>query len=211
MGLFRPYERGESAKGATSRTLISKPDKASQIESDKAEPSPVSKSRTVGGKKQGPTPTRKAAEAARMERLHPKLDKRTARKKARMQSRIAQDERWRKLEELPERVFLRDFVDARWTLLEFTLPGMLIFLAAMMATSYPALIYFAPYVSMALMVFFFCCIVNSFLLWRRFKLELASRLPNATYRGLLMYLLNRSMMIRRFRQPSPRISRGDSY
>ena len=36
------------------------------------------------------------------------------------------------------------------------------------------------------------------------------RSPEASTRGLLMYMFNRSLMIRRFRQPTPRIKRGEA-
>jgi hypothetical protein len=48
-------------------------------------------------------------------------------------------------------------------------------------------------------------------MWRGFKQVLAKRLPNAPTRGLLMYGMNRSIQIRRFRMPPPRIKRGDAF
>ena len=40
---------------------------------------------------------------------------------------------------------------------------------------------------------------------------MAQRQPNASPKGLLFYIFNRSIMIRRFRQPGPRIKRGDPF
>ncbi|MDO4783692.1 MAG: DUF3043 domain-containing protein [Propionibacteriaceae bacterium] len=209
MGFFRPYERTAPAKDATPRTLTPKgPSSAQSSETREATPR---ETRPTSGKKGAPTPTRKAAEAARMERLHPRLDSKAARKKARQARRIAQDQAWQKAEGSAERTLLRDFVDARWTLIEFMLPAMLVFLALTMLSTYPMFIAIAPYVTILLWVFLVLNIVNVALLWRSFKRELAQRLPKASYRGLLMYLVNRAMMIRRFRQPRPRISRGESY
>lgn len=210
MGLFRPYERTASTKDAPSRRLIPKaaaPEPASVPAAEDANP----QDRPGAGKKGVPTPTRKAAEAARMERLHPRLDSKAARKKAREARRIAQDQAWQKAESSPERALLRDFVDSRWTLVEFMLPAMLVFLALTMLSAYPMFIVIAPYVTVLLWAFLILNIVNVALLWRSFKRELAERVPKASYRGLLMYLVNRAMMIRRFRQPRPRIARGDSY
>lgn len=209
MGFFRPYERTTPAKDAPARTMT--PKAPSSAQASAGEDTTRQDTRQAGGKKGVPTPTRKAAEAARMERLHPKLDSKAARKKARQARRIAQDQAWQKAEGSAERTLLRDFVDARWTLVEFMLPAMLVFLALTMLSTYPMFIAIAPYVTIVLWVFLVLNIVNVALLWRSFKRELAQRLPKASYRGLLMYLVNRAMMIRRFRQPRPRISRGESY
>lgn len=213
MGLFRPYERTETDKSTrpasslTPKAPVEKP-AAKKI----AVPRPAPETPTVDasdGKKNAPTPTRKAAEAARMERLHPSLTKREARKKSRMASRIQAEENWQKLERTSERALLRDYVDSRWTVVEFMLPMMLVFLAVTMLISLAP--QFALWVTFGLWGFLIASLLDIIRLWRGFKAELATRQPKSSTRGLLMYLINRAMMIRRFRQPRPRLSRGDSY
>ena len=51
--------------------------------------------------------------------------------------------------------------------------------------------------------------IQLWFMWRSYKKLLAERVPNASKRGLLMYMINRAMMIRRFRRPAPRNNRGD--
>ncbi|PID98296.1 MAG: hypothetical protein CSA82_00365, partial [Actinobacteria bacterium] len=103
---------------------------------------PVSSS----GKKGRPTPTRREAEARRQRPLVP-----ADRKEAKRQARAKRDERLRKEQEAlltgdeqymppthrgkPRRV-IRDWVDSRWTISEFLLPAMLLFLAVMMGISF---------------------------------------------------------------------------
>ena len=53
--------------------------------------------------------------------------------------------------------------------------------------------------------------VDGYLMWRGFKKVLAERLPKESPKGLLMYGMTRSIQIRRFRMPPPRIKRGEAY
>ena len=102
---------------------------------------------------------------------------------------------------------LRDFVDTRWTIAEFMMPAMILILALMMVTMNNVQLSF--YVSMSLWGIFILAVINVAIMWRSYKRLLDERIPGANRKGLLMYMINRSMMIRRFRRPSPRIKRGD--
>lgn len=210
MGLFRPYERSEQSASDSKASLTPKANKrAKEQTADEVVEPQKSEGAAKGSKKGAPTPTRKEAEAARMERLHPTLSGREARKKARAANRARNDETWQRAEQSPERALVRNYVDSRWTAVEFVLPGVLIFLALTMATSsVPTLL---PYATLALWGFLLVCVLNMIFLWRGCKRQITERLPKASKRGLLMYLLNRAMMIRRFRQPAPVVARGESY
>ena len=59
--------------------------------------------------------------------------------------------------------------------------------------------------------FILLVLLDCFLMWRGFKKVLAERLPKASPEGLLMYGMNRSIQIRRFRMPAARIKRGEEY
>ena len=59
-------------------------------------------------------------------------------------------------------------------------------------------------------VFILAVLADCYLMWRGFKRVLADRLPGAPTRGLMMYGVNRSIQIRRFRMPAPRLKRGDT-
>lgn len=156
-------------------------------------------------KKGGPTPTRKQAEAARRERLTKTVDKKEA-------ARLQRSERQRAMtamDQTPEKQLARDYVDSRRRIGEFLLPGMIVILGASLTYSVaPAL---SMYATVLMYVFIAAVLIDLFLLWRGFKSLLAQRLPKASTRGLMMYVFNRSIQIRRFRRPAPRIKRGEPY
>ena len=112
-------------------------------------------------------------------------------------------------EAVPERVLMRDYIDARFNLGEFLLPAVVVILLVTVAGSYwPSVTLIS---TAAMYLFIIGVFVDGFLMWRGFKKILASRLPKASPKGLLMYGMARSTQIRRFRSPAPRIKRGDPY
>lgn len=171
-----------------------------------AEPEPVTTESLNGQrKKSGPTPTRKQAEAARRERLTKPVDKKEA-------SRLQRTERQKAMlarDNTPEKALARDYVDSRRRIGEFLLPGMVVILAATFSYQFAPVL--ATYATFFMYVFIAAIAVDSFFLWRGFKKVLAERLPKSSPRGLLFYALNRSVQIRRFRMPAPRIKRGESF
>lgn len=228
MGLFRPYEQGkhepvktatktaeapaEPAASATSSQTTSPKTTSPKTPMD-AEAASASSATTDGPRvrtKQGPTRSRAEAEAARLERLHPTLTKKEQRAQSRSNDRVERQRRWTDTENSPERVLLRDYVDARWTVSEFVIPLAILDMAASIGLARFGL--WAGYATAAFMwALFAAMILNVWFLWRGFKRELADRVPGASPRGLLNYMINRAMWIRRFRRPSPRINRGDAY
>ncbi|WP_168207590.1 DUF3043 domain-containing protein [Microlunatus elymi] len=161
---------------------------------------------TPGSQKKGaPTPTRKQAEAARRERLTKQVSKKEA---ARMQ-RAERAQVMRARDNTPEKALLRDYVDSRRNLGEFLLPGMIVILGASLLYSIAPNI--ALIATVVMYLFILTVLLDSYLMWRGFKKVLADRLPRSSSRGLLMYAMNRSIQIRRFRMPAPRIKRGEPY
>ena len=165
--------------------------------------------RTAAPKKDRPTPSRKEAEAARRQRVNRTLTPKEAR---RLNSQQNRQQRMRALnarEATPEKALMRDFVDSRFSLGEFLLPSLVVILAlSFLTTVYPTV---SAITTVLMYVFILAVLFDSYLMWRRFKHVLAERLPNAPTRGLLMYGVNRSIQIRRFRLPAPRLKRGDTY
>lgn len=204
MALFRPYERTNKDERQSTSTVPEAP----KNEPPGTEGAPAQEKIVVRRReKKGPTPTRREAEAARMERLHPTLSRKEQRKADRQAKFESQAEAWEKVESSPERVLLRDYVDARWTVAEFMMPAMILIMALMMVTMSNPLL--SSYIALSLWVILLFAIINIWMMWRGYKKLLAERVPNATTRGLLMYMINRAMMIRRFRRPAPRINRGE--
>ena len=220
MGLFRPYERKEA--GASSdqiATLTPKGQKAAEKEAareakaSQPEVAVQTTSETTGSgkiqvtRKAGPTRSRRQAEADRMERLHPTLTPKQQRKaasKARQQQRL---EAMDKVENSPERQLTRDYVDTRWTVNEFLFPAMILVMAASMATM--SNVALSSYIVLSVWVLIAVGVIQAVIMWRGLKKVLQQRYPKASLKGLPMYMFSRSIMIRRFRQPGPRIKRGD--
>jgi hypothetical protein len=178
--------------------------------SQAAEPEPpatIEPAPTV--KKDRPTPTRKEAEAARRQRVTTTLSKKEARAVSSRQARAQRMKAVNAREAAPEKVLMRDYIDARFNLGEFLLPSVIVILAVTVLGSYwPAITLIA---TLAMYLFILAVFVDGYLMWRGFKKVLASRLPRASTKGLLMYGMTRSTQIRRFRSPAPRIKRGEAY
>lgn len=210
MALFRPYERTEKDDRTKTSTVLKQPAAAEPAPSP--EPLEPSGSEKIvvrrGEKKSTPTPTRREAEIARMERLHPTRSRKEQKKADREARYQSQAEAWDRVERSPERQLLRDFVDTRWTVAEFMMPAMILIMALMIVVMADPILSF--YVAMSLWGLFLLMIINIFVMWRSFKKLLAERVPGARTKGLLMYMINRAMMLRRFRRPRPRIKRGEA-
>lgn len=157
-------------------------------------------------KKDRPTPSRREAEAARMARFHPELDAKTAKRmerEARASERVKQTMAY---EENPARQLMRDVVDARFNLGEIALPAMMVMLVVMMlpiATTYQGPLLVITYGFIVLLI------LDTYLTWRSFKKVAAVKLPGTSLKGMAFYGFNRQISFRRWRQPAPRVKRGD--
>ena len=225
MGLFRPYEQGQT-KTETDRSApkeAAAPEPASS-QDEHAETSGTSSDQstrrdTSAGRgsvaskahqpKGAPTPTRAEAEAARRERLNPSLSPKEQRRRDR---RVRQEKRLEVMqaaERRPERGLIRDYVDRRWTFSEFLMPVFLIVMAVWLA-----ILIFAPraiaavnLLSLAMLVAMLGWIIDSWRLWAGVKKQLNVKYPGVSRKGLLSYLNNRAMTPRRWRNPVPRVER----
>jgi hypothetical protein len=163
-----------------------------------------------------PTPKRREAERGRRRAVTAPRDKKQAYKQSRerqredrakqMQALKAGDERALPARDRgPVRKYARDLVDSRRSVAEFFLPlAVLILLMTTFGTAQMRL--FGGSLWLALVVLI---VGDSIVLALRLRRGLARALPDETYRGATPYALMRSMQIRRFRLPPPRIkSRG---
>lgn len=172
-------------------------------------PAPPVATTVESAKKDRPTPSRKAAEQARRQRVNRTLSKKEARAESSRQNRAARMKTTVLREATPEKALLRDYIDARFNIGEFLLPSLVIILAlSFLNTVLPRVTVFT---TILMYLFIIAVIIDGYLMWRGFKRVLAARLPQAPTRGLLMYGMNRSIQIRRFRMPAPRLKRGDTY
>jgi hypothetical protein len=104
----------------------------------------------------------------------------------------------------PVRKLVRDIVDSRRNVGSFFLA---IAGVALIGTIAPSLAV-RSYATFLLFGFFLLLIVDSFLLGRRIRKIVGQRHPDARTRGLVMYGISRSTMIRRWRFPKPDVALG---
>ncbi|MCA0294253.1 MAG: DUF3043 domain-containing protein [Actinobacteria bacterium] len=191
MGLFRPYERSAS---------------------DAAEPEPTPASTENPAKparKDAPTPSRREAEAARRERLNPTLSAKEMRVKERSAKNALRDEQFARTESAPGKVLMRDFVDSRKSISQWSMPILMVTLAVSLVISS-----LSTDAALAVTWFtyslFILIAADLFMMWRKYKRLAAERLPKEPLKGLLGYMINRAINLRRLRLPAPRVKPGDT-
>lgn len=155
-------------------------------------------------RKSAPTPTRRAAEAARRERLNPTLSPKEAKARERA-ARMAQRERsFQAMESSAERQLMRDVVDSRFNAGEFAMPILLAVLATTFLPNATAWVTWALYFTWG---YFALILADTWFMWRKFKRLAAQR--GVPTKGMGFYGFNRTLSFRRWRQPAPRIKRGE--
>lgn len=168
----------------------------------------------AGGKGRA-TPKRREAEKGRRRAITAPKDRKQAYRESRQRQR---DERKVSMQALrtgderhlpprdrgPVKRYARDIVDARRSVAEFFLPLAVVILLLTYAGS-DSLRTIGSTLWLALVVLI---VIDSVLLARRLKKGLARSHPAENHRGALPYALMRSMQIRKFRLPPPRIKAG---
>ena len=104
----------------------------------------------------------------------------------------------------PVRKYARDLVDARRSVAEFFLPFALVILVLSFAPNSQ----WKTLGSTLWLVLVVLIIVDSVVMAMRLRRGLRKNLPDQPTKGVLPYALMRSMQIRRFRLPPPRIRSG---
>ena len=158
--------------------------------------------------KAAPTPRRKDAEAARRERLNPTLSPKEARKRARQQATAERRKQASALDNTPGKQLMRNWVDARFNLAEWSMPILMLLLVLVLVVSpaYPAIVEPSTYATWSFMLLI---VIDIVMMWRGFKRLAAERIPNEPLKGLLYYGFNRSLSLRRIRIPKPVVARGE--
>lgn len=155
-------------------------------------------------KKSAPTPTRKAAEAARRERLNPTLSPKEAKARERATQTASRERAFQTMEHSPQRALMRDVIDSRFNVGEFAMPILLVVMAATFLPNAQEWIGWALYFTWG---FFALIFVDMWVAWRKFR-QLATQRGLPT-KGMLFYGFNRTLSFRRWRQPAPRLKRGE--
>lgn len=167
------------------------------------------------GAKNRPTPKRRDQEAARKQPLvvtdrkvakdRDKEKRREAMARQRQAMVTGDDAHLPPRDKGPERRFIRDYVDARWSVGEIVLPIMVIVLAlSFLRTSWALMtVFFLTYGLIAV------AIVDAILMWRRIKSRLIAKFgPGHVPQGATMYAVMRAFQLRPTRMPKPQVKRG---
>lgn len=183
--------------------LFSKKDAAGTQPVSPAAPAAPSSHR----KKEGPTPSRREAEAARKARVNPSLSPKERRQR---EGEVARRERAAEIQRRdsdPGRTLMRDVVDSKFRVGEVVMPLLLLTLAASLVLGRnPQL---ANLVMLVFYLIVLVVIIDLVIMWRQFTRILEQRHPGFPRRGLFTYGMNRVLQIRRWRTPPPRVKRGD--
>lgn len=165
-----------------------------------------------------PTPSRKEAEAARKQSLKLPKDPKAARKAARERDRDARAQQRAALmagderalparDQGPVKRYVRDFVDSRFTIAEYFI---FVALGVLVLGFVPN-----PVVQLAVSISWMALIAlvafDEIFLLVRLNMALRKRFPDkAERKGALWYAGLRTLQLRRFRLPPPRVRRGDT-
>ena len=169
------------------------------------------------GAKNRPTPKRKDQEAARKQPLVV-----TDRKVAKERDKVKRQEQMAKQRQAmitgddaglpvrdkgPEKRYIRDYVDARWSVGEFLLPVMLVVLAlSFFGSKNPAILSLTFILVYGLIL---VAAIDVFLMWRRVKKRVMTKFgDDHVPSGAAMYTVMRAFQLRPTRMPKPQVKRG---
>jgi hypothetical protein len=186
--------------------------KASSTGSDSTPDTPPDHETVIG--KGRPTPTRKEREAANLRPLVSD-DRKEARRQARTQMQAARErarigmangeEKYLPARDRgPQKRFVRDYVDARFSVGELLIPAMFI---VIILTLFPQ-----PEVQIfglfALWGFFLIATIDAILLGLRLRRKIAEKFGESRAEKVRWYAAMRSLQLRIMRLPKPQVKRG---
>ena len=171
------------------------------------------------GGKGRPTPTRKEAEAARKAALKKPRNRkeasavlrekrRTERAKMQAAMQTGDDRYLPAADKGPVRRFARDYVDARYSVMEFALPVLLV-VSLLGVVFSPAFPWLAGTVNLLFLAMILLIAADWFLLTAGLKKAVAVKYPNESTKGIGFYAVRRTMQMRRWRLPKPMVKRGE--
>jgi hypothetical protein len=164
-----------------------------------------------------PTPTRKEREAANKRPLVGDNSKEARKaskerlREAQMKARVGAengDERYLTARDKgPQRRFVRDYVDARWSIGEFVLPIMLVFV---LLTFVMSSVQLSSILLSVMLGFLVLVVLDSVFVGMRITKKLGEKFgPDKVERGLKWYAAMRATQMRRLRLPKPQVKRGE--
>ncbi|MCR2051944.1 DUF3043 domain-containing protein [Actinomyces bowdenii] len=190
--------------------------KRNRPEAPSPEPAPVK----PGGKGH-PTPKRKDAQARRVRPVVP-----TDREAAKREARAARDEAFRRQQDAlitgderwlpprdkgPIKRYVRDYIDARYSVGEVFMPLTLVLIVLMLIASWwtdPS----SLYLLLAVYAVFFLAMGDALVCWLRLRRLLRAKFgqERVSKQGpILFYVFARCMQLRRWRRPAPLVERKE--
>ncbi|NEG70224.1 DUF3043 domain-containing protein [Bifidobacterium choloepi] len=173
-----------------------------------------------------PTPKRKEAQAKNLRPLVPQ-DTKAERKRAKERIRERENVEYEamrtgnvskmpKAERLPWRVYIRDYVDARFNIGEYFIPVAIVILLLSILVSFlaPGAAYLSLILMIVMYVYLFVIIIDVAVMWHRLKKRLAERYGESSVaRGSRSgtYAWSRAIQLRRWRLPKPKYKKRSQY
>lgn len=167
------------------------------------------------GAKNRPTPKRRDQQAAhkrplvvtdrKVAKSTDKVKRREAMAKQRLAMQTGDESGLPVRDKGPERRFIRDYVDARWSVGEVMLPFMLIVLLLSLVPAVAArfAVFILVYGLLAVAV------VDAVIMWRRIKKRLIEKFGlGKVPSGAALYAIMRTFQLRPTRMPKPQVKRG---
>lgn len=173
----------------------------------------------ASGKKGRPTPKRKDAQARNVHPIVP-----ADRKAAKREARAKQDQAWERQriamqtgderylpprDKGPIKRYIRDYIDARYSLGELFMPLTLVLLIVFVAfSSRQTLLSF--YLMAAIYLFLFVSIIDAVICWRLLRRRLYEKFGQEKVQEqgrIFWYIFSRCFNLRRWRQPAPQVAR----
>ena len=200
--------------------LKKKSDQQAQAGGDaKAPAAPAKSDKPAPGAKKGrPTPKMKEAQAAGVRPLVPedrKASARAARKRLREKENLEYEAMQKgdithmpKVERLPWRIYIRDYVDARFNIGEFFIPvAIVVLVGSMLITTVVQSAVLSVVLMLLLYVYLFASIIDVAVMWHGLKKKLIAKYGEACVgKGMRSgsYAWSRAIQLRRWRLPKPR-------
>ena len=122
------------------------------------------------------------------------------------QARAAERQRsWDNYDNTPS--VLCNLVDSRFNLGEIFMPLVMVFLVASLI---PAMFAYMNWIMYLMWAFLLTLILDTYLMWKRYRQLARERIPNAPLKGVLFYGFNRQLSFRNWRRPRPVVKRGET-
>ncbi|MFC6156356.1 DUF3043 domain-containing protein [Kribbella jiaozuonensis] len=189
-----------------------------RTKSESATTVPAEPQAKPGGKGR-PTPSRREAEAARKAAFKKPRNRkeasairrekvRTERSKMQTAMQTGDDRYLPAADKGPVRRFARDYVDARYSVMEFALPILLVVSLVGVVFS-PQFPWLAGMVNLLFLAMILLIAADWFLLTAGLRKQVGVKFPKGSTKGLGFYAVRRTMQMRRWRLPKPMVKRGE--